>query len=131
MILLDTDILIDHFHGHQAALDFMAGQFSAGETVAISVITVTEFTGGMRPDEAERTRQLLSLFTVLPVDQAVAHQAGAYLRTYRRSHRLELGDALIGATARQHQATLYTRNLKHYPMDDLTVTAPYQRGEAR
>ena len=129
MILLDTDILIDHFHGHQAALDFMAGQLNAGETVAISVITLTEFSGGMRPGEAESTRRLLSLFRVLPVDHEVAQQAGVYLRTYRRSHRLELADALIAATARQYQATLYTRNLKHYPMDDLTVTAPYRRGD--
>ncbi len=128
MILLDTDILIDHFHGHHAALDFMARQLDAGETVAISVITVTEFSGGMRPGEEERTRRLLNLFTLLPVDEAIARQAGAYLRAYRRSHRLELGDALIAATARLHQSTLYTRNLKHYPMDDLTVTAPYKRG---
>lgn len=128
MILLDTDILIDHFHGHQAALDFIAQQLSAGETVAISVVTVTEFSGGMRPGEAERTRRLLSLFTVLPIDETVAQQAGAYLRAFRRSHRLELGDALIAATAHHHQATLHTRNLKHYPMADITVTAPYQRG---
>lgn len=128
MKLLDTDILIDYFHGHQASLDFMADQLQAGETVAISVVTLTEFFGGMRAGEEARTERLLNLFNILPVDEAVARQAGTYLRQFRRSHRLELGDALIAATAQIHQAELMTRNLKHYPMPDLTVTAPYARG---
>lgn len=128
MKLLDTDILIDHFHGHRAALDFIRQQLEQGETLAISVVSVTEFSGGMRPTEEPQTERLLGLFTVLPVDENIAWQAGAYLRQFRRSHRLELGDALIAATALQHQAELITRNLKHYPMADLTITAPYERG---
>jgi predicted nucleic acid-binding protein len=66
--LIDTDILIDHFHGHQAALDFITQQLVAGETLAISVVTVTEFAGGMRPGEEARTERLLTLFTILIAD---------------------------------------------------------------
>jgi predicted nucleic acid-binding protein len=126
--LIDTDILIDHFHGHQAALDFITQQLVAGETLAISVVTVTEFSGGMRPGEEAPTERLLALFTILNIDEAVAWQAGQYLREYRRSHRLELGDALIAATAQQAGAELITRNVKHYPMSDISVLAPYERG---
>jgi hypothetical protein len=46
-----TDILIDHFHGHQAALNFISQQLVSGETLAISIVTITEFSGGMRPGE--------------------------------------------------------------------------------
>lgn len=130
MKLIDTDILIDHFHGHQAALDFISQQLVAGETLAISVVTVTEFSGGMRSGEETRTERLLTLFTILDVDEAVARQAGQYLRQYRRSHRLELGDALIAATAHQANAELVTRNVKHYPMSDLSVLTPYERGRS-
>lgn len=128
MKLIDTDILIDHFHGHQAALDFITQQLVAGETLAISVVTVTEFSGGMRPGEEAPTERLLALFTILNIDEAVARQAGQYLREYRRNHRLELGDALIAATAHHAGAELITRNVKHYPMSDISVLAPYERG---
>lgn len=131
MKLIDTDVLIDHFHGHQAALDWMTQQLVAGEILAISVVSVTEFSGGMRPGEETRTEQLLSLFTVLSIDEAIARQAGRYLRQFRRSHRLELGDALIAATAQQAGAEIVTRNVKHYPMTDISVLTSYERGHTR
>ena len=46
MKLIDTDILIDHFHGHQAAFNFITQQIVGGEVLAISVVTITEFAGG-------------------------------------------------------------------------------------
>lgn len=130
MKLIDTDILIDHFHGHQAALDYFAETLAAGESLAISVVTLTELTGGMRPGEEPRTERLLSLFTVLDANKAIGLQAGAYLRQFRRSHNLELGDALIAATAAQANAEVVTRNAKHYPMADVRVIVPYDRGQA-
>jgi predicted nucleic acid-binding protein len=46
--------------------------------------------------------------------------AGALLRQYKKSHGLEIADALIAAAAIQNQAALWTRNRKHYPMKNLT-----------
>jgi len=128
MKLIDTDIVIDHFHGHQAAMDYFAEMLAVGEVLAISVVNLTEFSGGMRPDEEERTERLLSLFVVLDVTEPIARQAAVYLRQYRRSHNLELGDALIAATALTVGAELVTRNVEHYPMRDIQVVVPYERG---
>jgi hypothetical protein len=55
----------------------------------------------------------------VPIDREVAKKAGAYLQLFARSHHLELGDARIAATASVHQAALWTRNHKHYPMKDV------------
>jgi predicted nucleic acid-binding protein len=55
-----------------------------------------------------------------PADAAVGRRAGDYLRLYRKSHRLERGDALIAATAVANDAMLWTRNPKHYPMRELS-----------
>lgn len=128
MKLIDTDILIDHFHGHQAALDFLVLALSSGEDVAVSAVTVTELLGGMRVGEEVRTERLLSLFRILTVDEMIARRAATYLRRFRYSHRLDLGDAIIAATAVINEAQLITRNVKHYPMGDIIVTVPYQRG---
>ena len=128
MKLIDTDILIDHFHSNKAALSFMKDLSDMDEQLAISVVTVTELLSGMRSGEKTHTEQLLSLFDVLPVDETVGRQAAVYLRAFRRSHRIDFGDALIAATALLHGAELFTRNVKHYPMTDITVTVPYERG---
>lgn len=128
MKIIDTDVAIDHFHGHRAALDYFAENIASGEVLAISVVTLTELYGGMRADEQERTARLLELFTVLDVNAAIGAKAGEYLRQFRRSHNLELGDTLIAATASLYDAELVTRNLKHYPMSDISVRAPYERG---
>src|SRR3954464_3855925 len=41
------------------------------------------------------------------------------LKRYRKSHAVELGDALIAASAVERGARLWTRNRKHYPMPEL------------
>jgi predicted nucleic acid-binding protein len=68
MKVIDTDVLIDHFHGVQAALNYLTQQVAQGETLALSDVTIAEFSGGMRPGEESKTERLLSLFAVLDVD---------------------------------------------------------------
>lgn len=128
MKLIDTDIAIDHFHGNRSAHDFFEQALSSGEPLYISVVTLTELLAGMRPNEEDLTEKLLSLFTVIEVDTAIGRKAGAYLRKYSRSHNLDLGDALIAAAVAVTGAELVTRNLKHYPMTDIHVVVPYERG---
>lgn len=128
MKLIDSDIVIDHFHGHRATLEYFAENLAAGETLAIAVVTLTELMGGMRAGEEERTERTLRLFAILNVTEAIGRHASEYLRQFRRTHHLELGDALIAATAHQYDAELITRNLKHYPMSDIRITVPYERG---
>ncbi len=127
-MVIDTDILIDHFHGNAAATAFIEEALLAGQSLTISAVAVAEILAGMRPGEEEATEALLSLFKVHPAGEAVARIAGAYLNRYAASHRLDLGDALTAATASVNDSALYTRNLRHYPMDDIVVRAPYQRG---
>jgi predicted nucleic acid-binding protein len=62
---------------------------------------------------------LFDALVCVPTDAAVGRQAGEYLRRYRKSHNVELGDALIAASAVASGATLWTQNRKHYPMKEL------------
>jgi len=126
--LIDTDIAIDHFHGHRAALEYFIQTLIEGETLAMSVISLTEILAGMRTGEREQTEKLFELFVILDVDEQIARKAGEYLNLYRRTNQVELGDALIAATALMSGAELVTRNFKHYPMADVQVVAPYRRG---
>lgn len=67
----------------------------------------------MRSGEEDRTQRLLKLFVILDVTEAIAAQAGTYLRTFRRSKGLEIADALIAATAKHQKIELVTRNIRH------------------
>ena len=127
-MVIDTDILIDHFHGNIAATAFIEEILLSGKRLFVSVATVAEILAGIRPGEEEATEALLSLFDVYPADESLARIAGAYLNQYAATHRLDLGDALTAATAQMTGSELYTRNVRHYPMDDIVVKIPYQRG---
>jgi predicted nucleic acid-binding protein len=127
-MVIDTDILIDHFHGHAAATALIEDTLLAGQPVFISIAAVAEILAGMRPGEEGDTEALLALFNIFPADETLARIAGAYLNRYAASHRLDLGDALTAATANVTGSELYTRNVRHYPMNDIVVKAPYERG---
>lgn len=128
MKIVDTDILLDYFHGNRAAAQFVTAHIAAGESLTISVVSVIEITGGMRDGEQGRTAWLLNQFEILAVNEAVARQAGRFLRTYSRSHRVDLSDAVIAATAFLRGLDIVTRNTRHYPMPEVLVIEPYQRG---
>ena len=68
-----------------------------------------------------RDREIVSKWTALSQsDAAVGRQAGGYLKQYRKSHGVKLGDALIAASAHRNNASLWTLNRKHYPMIGLS-----------
>ncbi|MBI3742172.1 MAG: type II toxin-antitoxin system VapC family toxin [Chloroflexi bacterium] len=131
MQLIDTDVLIDHFHGVPAATNYIAEALLADGELFISVVSVTEVLAGMRAGEETSTEELFALFTIRPADESVARIAGKYLNQFADTHRLDLGDGLIAATAKLLGADLVTRNMKHYPMTDVTVRVPYERGRKK
>jgi predicted nucleic acid-binding protein len=63
--------------------------------------------------------QLFAALTFVAIDAEVGRKAGGYLREFRRSHAVEIADALIAASASARRAQLWTRNRKHYPMKDV------------
>lgn len=123
--LLDTHILIDFLRGRAEARALLRRYEAAAELPVISVVSVTELWAGMRQGEESATGALLSALRKILLSEEIALAAGNMLRTYRRSHGTELGDALIATTAVEIGATLITRNVKHYPMPTVTVLRPY------
>ena len=128
MRLIDTDVLIDHFHGVNAATEYVARALLEDGELFISIVSVAEILAGMRPEEKDAVETLFSLFTIQFADERVARVAGQYLNQFARTHHLELGDALIAGTAKVLSAEIVTRNVKHYAMTDVAVRVPYARG---
>lgn len=113
-MLFDTAILIDYLRGIEAARDLFE---SDGKKPNVSVASVLELYAGLRNRrEEQRTEQLLSQATLLPVSQDIAKRAGVFVRVYEPSHGIGSIDAIIAATAEHHELRLATLNTKHFPM---------------
>ncbi len=119
-VLIDSDILIEVSRGRNKTLIARwMGLADSSEILLCSPVTVAELWHGARPAEHDILSDLFRVLTCVPIDHEIGRAAGDLLRRYRKSHHLELGDALIAATALVHGASLWTRNRRHYPMKGL------------
>lgn len=113
-VLFDTDVLIDFLRGHDKARALL---YKLVDDCAISAVSVAELHAGVREGpERNALRELLKLLEVVPLDADIAAQGGLLRRDWGKSHGVGLSDALIAATVQSTQRTLFTLNVKHYPM---------------
>ena len=116
MILVDSDVLIAHLRGVEAARDWLADT-SRTQEIAISALTITEISAGMRSAQRRQVWELLTSLTHEPVSYSIARRAGELSRTWGRSNvGIGIVDYLIAATAQERGYPLATLNTRHYPM---------------
>ncbi|MGO8935038.1 MAG: type II toxin-antitoxin system VapC family toxin [Terracidiphilus sp.] len=121
-VFIDTDVVIEVLRGRNRAFTENWQRLAASQVaILISPITIAEVGAGARPREKDVIARLFAPLICVPIDALIGHRAGEYLLRYARSHNVEIGDALIAASAVQNQAALWTRNEKHYPMPELTM----------
>ena len=111
-VLVDTDVFIDHLRGDR---EFKPGR----HRVHYSVITRCELLSG--DVRSALVQRLLDPFRELAVGRSVAEWAGRI----RRESGIATPDALIAATAIEHDLALVTRNRKHFePVKQLRLRDP-------
>jgi predicted nucleic acid-binding protein len=121
-ILVDSDILIELIRGRDQDIVSRWEELSRFDSIILySPVTAAELWAGVRPREQEGLTRLFQRLICVPIDSEIGHEAGNFLRQYQKSHGLDLGDALIAATALLNRAQLWTRNRKHYPMKELSL----------
>ncbi len=114
MVIVDTNIVIDYLRMRDKSLYEELFE-QEKETIGISLITVQElFAGKSTRDrkEEEFLTALLSSLQLLPYTYEVAQLAGEILRDI--TDPIDFADAAIAATTITNDATLYTKNTKHY-----------------
>ena len=67
------------------------------------------------------TELFLSQFNTISVDHAIVDNAGKLFRKYNSTHGIDANDAILAATVYNTGGIIYALNIKHYPMNDLTV----------
>jgi len=120
-VLVDSDILIEVSRGKNEGILSRWTALSASDSLILySPVSVAELWAGARPREYEMLARLFRALVCAPIDNETGRRAGDYLRQYRKSHGIELGDALVASAAALNAAELWTRNRKHYPMRELS-----------
>jgi hypothetical protein len=117
LIIFDTDIIIWILRGDSDIVS--KAKLISVEThgkIYITPIQVAEIYSGMMNNEAKKTKELIESFYFLDINKPIGELAGEYMHKYRKSHNIELADAIIGAAAKIYSFKLFTLNTKHYPM---------------
>jgi predicted nucleic acid-binding protein len=121
LILLDSTVLIDYLRG-RPAVDRVRTLKSQGDLPATTAINVEEIVRGLCEAEVDAARRLFRGLAILPIDEAVAWQAGSWRRRFS-----ELGvtvfqaDCLIAAAVHRHRGVLCTGNPTDFPMSEVPV----------
>ena len=109
---IDSDVLIDHLRGVEAAQTFLV-EASQQTTLYISVVSITELYAGQGIRDTEKRTQLdefLKGFVGILLDGTIAQYAGVLQREYQQP----FADSIIAASAMKYNLRLVTKNTKHF-----------------
>lgn len=120
--LIDSDVLADFFQKKSYALQLVE-KLSQGGSLAISLLTVSELRAGWTKHQATFfLPQLYALTKPFGLTESIAELAGELRYAYKtKGVSLPTVDTLIAATALVNGHTLVTRNIKDYPMPELSL----------
>ena len=136
--LLDTCVISESTRPRAAAKVIRWLDARAPESLFLSVVSVAELEQGIaRVETAAHARKLETWLSesvlpqfesrVLDVDLSIARRWGRLLGSgKRRGQPPPVVDALLAATALEHELTLVTRNVAHFERFDLHVFDPWQ-----
>jgi len=129
MIILDTDVISAIMRAEKEAISWLNRQ--AASSIWTTAVTIFEIQSGLAFMLSGRRRSTTELAfrkvieddlsnRVLSFDRAAASEAASLMATRHRSGRIkESRDTMIAGIALAQNATLATRNVRHF--DDLRV----------
>ena len=118
-VLLDSDVLIEWLRGHEPFVQKVRTLIEGHSQLFWTPVSIAEIFAGVRAGEEHAVANLFLLLEPILITPGIGQTAGQYLKSYAKSHGLQLGDALIAACASSEELSLWTLNRQHYPMKDL------------
>jgi len=124
MMLIDTNIFVDHFRGYKDSTKFFETLIERND-VLFSAITEAELVSGKECNDRNRKEKILYFlcrWNKIPVSNQIACLAG----DINRGYYLSIPDAIIAATAMVNNAELLTRNFNGFKkIPSLKIRVPY------
>lgn len=127
-MIFDTNVLIYADRGVLSAKELIMET----QARAISAVTYMEYVPFCRNRREllvfEKMLQALQ-FKIYEIDHSISYQARQLVRQFALSHSVELGDAIIAATALKNSELLCTGNTKHFALISGLTLEPYSPEE--
>ncbi len=128
-MIFDTNVLIYADRGVASAKELIMRT----QQRSISAVTYMEYVPFCRNKKelAIFEKMLTTLqFTIHEIDATISYQARQLVRQFALSHSMEMGDALIAATAIAHHELLCTSNIKHFSQVNGLMLDHYSANES-
>jgi predicted nucleic acid-binding protein len=112
-VLIDSDVLVWMSRKHPGAI----AKLQTIELWQVSTVGYIELIQGCRNrDELDKIKKGLAACNTafIPLTESISARAMQLIDQYTLSHGLQLGDALMAATALENNMILLTANLKHF-----------------
>ena len=127
-MIFDTNILIYADRGVASAKELIMNT----QQRSLSAVSYMEYVPFCRNKKElatfEKMLQVLQ-FTIHEIDHRISYHARQLVRQFALSHSMEMGHALIAATAMAHNELLCTGNIKHFSQINGLVLDHYQPDE--
>ena len=125
-MILDSCFFIDLMRGDEAASAKLEGLVVDGTALSVSTVSVTEIERGLHDDDRERFDALLRDVDIVPYDRSIARRGADLLRSLDdRGEPIGALDAMVAATALEHDGRVVTRNVSEFRRVDGLRAVPY------
>jgi len=112
MIFLDTNILIEILKGNMKTIERVQ---LFNSPLAISSITVMElFYGALNKAEVKKLEKFVTLFKTIDINSDISRESINLIKSYAKSHNLDIPDSLIASTALVFDIPLFTYNIRDF-----------------
>jgi predicted nucleic acid-binding protein len=130
-VVLDSDVIIEILRDRTPAVRAAVALEATGVPTFCTAVSWAEVYAGVRVGEEAVTQAFFDARGEVVLERRVGRLAGEYLGRHRRSHGVEIADALVAAAAVTSGSRLWTLNRKHYPKADLHFYVPSTGNEWR
>ncbi len=121
-LLLDSTLVIDHLRGVPEAVDRIRRIFEDGDDPIVTEVVVCEVRAGLLDEAEPHLAAFLEPIEFVQPGAATAMTAGRWRADLRRRGKtLNLGDALIAASAHDLDARVITRNVRDFALTPIVV----------
>lgn len=112
MILLDTNVIIYYLQGEPSVVEKVKKLRQAEDAFAVSIITKIELLSYplISLEETEKINNLLQECRIVYLNETVAEK----VIELRKKYKILLADTIIAASGLAINASLLTRNIKHF-----------------
>ncbi len=121
-ILLDTSVLVEFSRRREPATSRVRALLASGDDIGVCGINITEFLSGVAVEKRQQWERFFATLSYWDITRPVASKAGYFRYEYaKKGQPLSTQDTMIAAVAYEQNATIFTGNVKDFPMPDIAI----------